>query len=130
VQKMVERQDSQFQPSTNFTCTGKVADFLNHKIMVQPLQLPQDYVFIIVTDTGVFHERSTTASISTLSKTTTPDEPSSANPFDRSKFLSPCKPVPKHPCTLTTTSSTKLSACSETSHVELYREISSVPIII
>ncbi|OAL42826.1 hypothetical protein IQ07DRAFT_525514 [Pyrenochaeta sp. DS3sAY3a] len=48
--KMAERQNTQFQPNTTFNCTGRVAGFLNHHIMVHPPQLPKDYVFIVVPD--------------------------------------------------------------------------------
>lgn len=35
----------------HFTCTGKVAGFLEHRIMVHPSNLAQDYAFIVVPDT-------------------------------------------------------------------------------
>ncbi|CZR50275.1 uncharacterized protein PAC_00147 [Phialocephala subalpina] len=55
--KMVERQDTQFQPNTAFTCTGKVAGFLGHHAMVQPPQLRQEYVFTVVPDTWTFLDK-------------------------------------------------------------------------
>jgi hypothetical protein len=55
--KMVERQDTQFQPNTLFTYTGKVAGFLNHHIMVHPPQLTEDRAFIVVPNTWTFFDK-------------------------------------------------------------------------
>jgi hypothetical protein len=48
--KMAERRDTQFQSNVLLTCTGKVAGLLDHRLMVQPPALGQDYIFIIVPD--------------------------------------------------------------------------------
>jgi hypothetical protein len=54
--KMIDRQETQFQQNTLFSCTGKVAGFLDHCNMVHPPQLPEDHVFIIIPDTWQFHD--------------------------------------------------------------------------
>ncbi|KAH7394608.1 hypothetical protein BKA66DRAFT_598445 [Pyrenochaeta sp. MPI-SDFR-AT-0127] len=87
--KMAERQNTQFQPNTTFNCTGRIAGFLNHHIMVHPPQLPQDYVFIVVPDSWSFLEKSSRDSLSTSPPTATSAKRSSSNP--RSKFMSPAK---------------------------------------
>ncbi|KAH8727318.1 hypothetical protein GQ44DRAFT_703892 [Phaeosphaeriaceae sp. PMI808] len=87
--KMAERQNTQFQPNTTFNCTGRVAGFLNHHIMVHPPQLPQDYVFIVVPDSWSFLDKSSRDSSLTSPPTTTPTKQSSSDP--RSKFMSPAK---------------------------------------
>ena len=98
--KMTERRDSQFQPNSMLSCTGKVAGFLNHKFMVQPPQLPQDYVFIVVPDTWTFHDKTTKVPTSAPSPITSLDKKSSTtDPFDKSKFLSPSKRLPRQPST-------------------------------
>jgi hypothetical protein len=87
--KMTERQRSQFQPNTTFNCTGRVVGFLNHDIMVNPPQLREDYVFIVVPDSWAFQEKSLRdySSTSSLSPTSAKRSPSDA----RSKFISPTK---------------------------------------
>lgn len=87
--KIAERQNTQFQPNTTFNCTGRIAGFLNHHIMVHPPQLPQDYVFIVVPDSWSFLEKSPRDSLSTSTPTTTSAKRSSSDP--RSKFMSPAK---------------------------------------
>ncbi|KAK4070013.1 hypothetical protein Purlil1_13589 [Purpureocillium lilacinum] len=57
--KMAQRRDSQFQPGSPFTCTGKVAGLLAHKLMRHPPTLEQDYVFIVVPDTWTFLDKAT-----------------------------------------------------------------------
>ncbi|KAF6525541.1 hypothetical protein HZS61_011336 [Fusarium oxysporum f. sp. conglutinans] len=71
--KMTERRDSQFQPNTQFTCTGKVAGLLDHRVMVQPPGFQRDYVFIVVPDSWTFLDKTTTP-------TTQPVLPLSAPP--------------------------------------------------
>ena len=89
--KMVERQDTQFQPNTGFTCTGKVAGFLAHHTMVQPPQLKQDYVFIVVPDTWTFLDKMSQAFTSTSPLSASLTKQTSTLPSTRSKFLSPSK---------------------------------------
>jgi hypothetical protein len=57
--KIIERQDTQFQPNTLFTCPGKVAGFLNHNVMVHPPLLAEDRVFIVVPNSWNFLDRAT-----------------------------------------------------------------------
>jgi hypothetical protein len=57
---MAERRDSQFQASAQFTCTGKVAGLLDHRVMVHPPGFKRDYVFIVVPDSWTFLDRTTT----------------------------------------------------------------------
>jgi len=87
--KMMERPNTQFQPNTLFHCTGRLAGFLDHRIMVHPPSLAQDYVFIIVPENWDFFAKSSKNTISTPSSTATPAKQSSADP--RSKFMSPSK---------------------------------------
>jgi len=63
--KMVDKPDTSFQPSTMFSCTGKVAGFLNHRNMVHPPLFPQDHVFIVVPDSWTFHDRPARSSVAT-----------------------------------------------------------------
>jgi hypothetical protein len=86
--KMMERPNTQFQPNTLFHCTGRLAGFLDHRIMVQPPSL-QDYVFIIVPESWNFFAKSSRNTTSTTSPTATQAKQSSADP--RSKFMSPSK---------------------------------------
>ncbi|KAM5358196.1 hypothetical protein ACJZ2D_015510 [Fusarium nematophilum] len=58
--KMIERRDSQFQPNTQFTYTGKVAGLLDHRVMVNPPGFEREYVFIVVPDSWTFLDRATT----------------------------------------------------------------------
>ncbi|KAH8723318.1 hypothetical protein GQ44DRAFT_710568 [Phaeosphaeriaceae sp. PMI808] len=73
---MAERQNTQFQPNTTFNCTGRVAGFLNHHIMVHPHNSHK--ITQIVRDSSL-----------TSPPTTTPTKQSSSDP--RSKFMSPAK---------------------------------------
>ncbi|KAJ4222258.1 hypothetical protein NW757_014420, partial [Fusarium falciforme] len=66
--KMTERRDSQFQANTQFTCTGKVAGLLDHRVMVHPPGFERDYVFIVVPDSWAFLDRATTVPLSTPPK--------------------------------------------------------------
>jgi hypothetical protein len=92
-----------------FSCTGKVAGFLSHKLMVQAPQMQQDYVFIVVPDTWIFHDKTMKAPISIPSQIATLDKKSStANFFDKSKFLSPSKRQPREPSTPTASAATVL----------------------
>ncbi|KAF2183607.1 hypothetical protein K469DRAFT_784848 [Zopfia rhizophila CBS 207.26] len=87
--KMMERPNTQFQPNTLFHCTGRLAGLLNHRIIVYPPNLAQDYVFIIVPKNWDFFAKSSRNTTSTTSLITTPTKQSSADP--RSKFMSPSK---------------------------------------
>ncbi|KAH7237905.1 hypothetical protein B0J15DRAFT_144028 [Fusarium solani] len=62
--KMAERRDTLFQNNVLLTCTGKVAGLLDHRLMVQPPGLAQDYVFIIVPDAWAFHDKGLSVSAS------------------------------------------------------------------
>jgi hypothetical protein len=55
--KMAERRDTHFQNNGLLTCTGKVAGLLDHRLMVQPPGLAQDYVFIVVPDSWTFLDK-------------------------------------------------------------------------
>ncbi|KAK7408802.1 hypothetical protein QQX98_009046 [Neonectria punicea] len=61
---MAERRDTQFQNNVLFNCTGKVAGLLDHRLMVQPLGLAQDYVFIVVPDSWAFLDKGLSVSAS------------------------------------------------------------------
>lgn len=88
--KMAERQTTQFQPNGILTSTGRVAGFLNHRAMVHPPQLPQDYVFIVVPDSWSFHEKLSRHSMSPTNPLTVAS--SQRLPSDpRSRFISPAK---------------------------------------
>ncbi|KAH6953993.1 hypothetical protein BKA56DRAFT_504195 [Ilyonectria sp. MPI-CAGE-AT-0026] len=63
--KMTERRDSQFQANTQFTCTGKVAGLLDHRVMAHPPGFERDYVFIVVPDSWTFLDKTTTAAAAT-----------------------------------------------------------------
>jgi hypothetical protein len=89
--KMVERRDTQFQPGTAFTCTGKVAGLLGHHTMVQPPQLKQDYVFIVVPDTWTFLDKMSRGFSLTSPPSASLTKQTSTPSSTRSKFLSPSK---------------------------------------
>lgn len=55
--KMAERRDTHFQAHIHFSCTGKVAGLLDHRLMVQPPGSHRDYVFIIVPDSWTFLDK-------------------------------------------------------------------------
>ncbi|KAH6961883.1 hypothetical protein BKA56DRAFT_623850 [Ilyonectria sp. MPI-CAGE-AT-0026] len=59
--KMTERRDSQFQTNTQFTCTGKVAGLLDHRVMVHPPGFERDYIFIVVPDSWTFLDKTITS---------------------------------------------------------------------
>ena len=88
--KMIERKESSFQSDVILTCTGKVAGFLDHRIMVNPPQLTEDHVFIVVPDTWTFHDKATSSSETTPAKAA---KQPPADPFDPARFMSPSKPV-------------------------------------
>ncbi|KAM4064174.1 hypothetical protein HRG_007178 [Hirsutella rhossiliensis] len=79
--KMAERRDSQFQTNISFTCTGKVAGLLDHRVMVHQPSSDRDYVFIVVPDSWTFLDKAaTTAAASALALTSPPKrQPSSAS---------------------------------------------------
>lgn len=101
--KMIERQETQFQPNTLFSCSGKVAGFLDHNIMIHPPQLTQDYVFIVVPDTWQFYDKTTLDSIFASSSASTPAKQPSKKMSGRSKFYSPSTPVTQQSTSPTTT---------------------------
>ncbi|KAK4078074.1 hypothetical protein Purlil1_12095 [Purpureocillium lilacinum] len=77
--KMAERRDTHFQPHIHFSCTGKVAGLLNHRVMVQPPGCDRDYVFIVVPDSWTFTDKSfTSAAASALPLATPPKRPISS----------------------------------------------------
>ncbi|KAK4058977.1 hypothetical protein Purlil1_14394 [Purpureocillium lilacinum] len=59
--KMAERRDTHFQPHNHFSCTGKVAGLLDHRVMVQPPGSDRDYVFIVVPDSWTFIDKAFTS---------------------------------------------------------------------
>ncbi|KAH6873613.1 hypothetical protein B0T10DRAFT_588669 [Thelonectria olida] len=79
--KMTDRQDTQFQANTMFTCTGKVAGLLDHRIMVHPPDLEHDYVFIVVPDTWTFLDKAIAASASSTPSLNTPSKRPSSGPL-------------------------------------------------
>jgi hypothetical protein len=91
--RMIERKETHFQSNALLSCTGKVAGFLDHRIMLHPPQLTQDYVFIVVPDTWQFHDKAGRDSISASPSVTTPAKQLSTDPFDPARFMSPSKPV-------------------------------------
>ncbi|KAH6866012.1 hypothetical protein B0T10DRAFT_554189 [Thelonectria olida] len=99
--KMTDRQDTQFQPKTMFTCTGKVAGLLDHHMMVHPPDLERDYVFIVVPDAWTFLDRAMAASDSSVPSLSTPSKRPSSSllPFNEAKamFTSPPKRTPHQP---------------------------------
>ncbi|KAH7033920.1 hypothetical protein B0J12DRAFT_679897 [Macrophomina phaseolina] len=91
--RMADKTDTHFQPNTLFSCTGKVAGFLNHRIMVHPPQLAQDCVFIVVPDAWTFCDKAALESMSVSASVDAPAKRASADPlaFDRMKFMTPSK---------------------------------------
>ncbi|XP_044717938.1 uncharacterized protein HRG_08580 [Hirsutella rhossiliensis] len=79
--KMAERRDSQFHTNISFTCTGKVAGLLDHRVMVHQPSSDRDYIFIVVPDSWTFLDKTaTTAAASALALTSPPKrQPSSAS---------------------------------------------------
>jgi len=88
---MAERKESQFQPNTFLSCTGKVAGFLNHDTMVHPPQPTEDYVFIVVPDAWKFHDKTPRESFSISPSSMTVGKKSPADPHGRKEFQSPPK---------------------------------------
>jgi hypothetical protein len=86
--KMADRQTTQFQPGTMFSCTGRVVALLNHQLMIQPPQLPQDLVLMVAPDTWSFFERPSRDFASTFTQVASAKS-SSSDP--RSKFMTPVK---------------------------------------
>ncbi|KJZ68636.1 hypothetical protein HIM_11975 [Hirsutella minnesotensis 3608] len=70
--KMAERRDSHFQANIHFTCTGKVAGLLDHRLMVHPPGFDRDYVFIVVPDSWTFLDKATTAATASALPLATP----------------------------------------------------------
>ncbi|KAH7302898.1 hypothetical protein B0I35DRAFT_455424 [Stachybotrys elegans] len=95
--KMTERRDTQFQTNSLLSCTGKVAGLLDHRLLVHPPPLEQDYVFIVVPDSWTFLDKSFTPSnpatpSAIASANRLPSSPSSApTSFERAmaKFTTP-----------------------------------------
>src|SRR5947207_2236045 len=119
---MIEKQETSFQPNTFYSCTGKVAGFLDHHIMVRPPQRIQDYVFIVMPDTWYLHDKAARDSIPTPPSVTTPAKQPSTNPSNRANFMSPstrATPQARAPTTNTApftgqtshTESTNLTPC-------------------
>src|SRR5436190_7195276 len=88
--KMIKRKESSFQSDIILSCTGKVAGFLNHYIMVNPPQLMEDHVFIIMLDTWTFHDKVTLSLEITPAKAT---KQPPVDPFNPARFMSPSKPI-------------------------------------
>lgn len=70
--KMAERRDTHFQAHIHFSCTGKVAGLLDHRLMVHPPGSDRDYVFIVVPDSWTFLDKATTTSATSGLPLTTP----------------------------------------------------------
>ena len=87
-QKMLDGGESPFQPGISFSCTGKVAGFLNHGIMVNPPHLKQDRVFIVVPDSWKFLSNASRPSRLFASPSLTKWV---EDPYDRSTFMTPSK---------------------------------------
>ncbi|KAJ3453747.1 hypothetical protein MRS44_018379 [Fusarium solani] len=92
--KMAERRDSQFQASAQFTCTGKVAGLLDHRVMVHPPGFKRDYVFIVVPDSWTFLDRTTTtATQPALPLSTPPNRQTSSATSAFQDMRAACYPV-------------------------------------
>ncbi|KAF1994408.1 hypothetical protein P154DRAFT_447673, partial [Amniculicola lignicola CBS 123094] len=61
-----------FQPNTLFHYIGRLAGFLNHRIIVYLPSLAQDYVFIIIPKNWDFFAKSSRNTILTVSLIATP----------------------------------------------------------
>ncbi|KJZ69030.1 hypothetical protein HIM_11573 [Hirsutella minnesotensis 3608] len=85
--KMTERRDSQFQPNSLFTCTGKIVGLLDHRIMTHAPGFEQDYVLIIVPDTWTFLDRVISNQASATQVMPTTPKPSMRNPSDYGEAL-------------------------------------------
>ncbi|XP_044714637.1 uncharacterized protein HRG_11672 [Hirsutella rhossiliensis] len=64
-----------------FTCTGKVAGLLSHRVMIHPPGSDRDYVFIVVPDSWTFLDKATSTAAASSSAISTPlkEKPSSAS---------------------------------------------------
>ncbi|KAM4055599.1 hypothetical protein HRG_008536 [Hirsutella rhossiliensis] len=86
--KMAERRDSQFHTNISFTCTGKVAGLLDHRVMVHQPSSDRDYIFIVVPDSWTFLDKTATTAAAmpalplSLSLHLAPSAESSAFGFD------------------------------------------------
>ncbi|EXU94843.1 hypothetical protein X797_012072 [Metarhizium robertsii] len=83
--KMIDRQDTQFQPGAPFTCTGKVAGLLDHALMARPPELERDHVLIVVPDTWTFLDRNAATSSSSVHQQLTPSKASTPAPSSLSE---------------------------------------------
>lgn len=91
-QKMMDRGNSPFWSGLFFSCTGKVAGFLDHRFMVNPPELEQDRVFIVVPDSWKFHNDANRPTSTSPSITRQP----AVDPYNRSAFMTPSKQrIPK-----------------------------------
>jgi hypothetical protein len=118
--KMADRKETHFQSNVLLSCTGKVAGFLDHRIMVHPPQLAQDFVFIVVPDTWQFLDKAGQDSISTplAPSVTTPAKKPPTDPFDPARFMSPSKPITRQTTTPTMTTRSTVTLSDQASHTE------------
>jgi hypothetical protein len=89
-EKIMDGENSPFRPNIFFTCTGKVAGFLDHGFMFNPPELEQDRVFIVVPDSWKFHNDASKPT-STLPSTTKQSAGPAMDPYDRTAFMTPSK---------------------------------------
>jgi hypothetical protein len=117
--KLIDRRETHFQSNTLFFCTGKVAGFLDHRIMVHPPQLTQDKVFIIMLDTWDFFKKAGRDSISTSPSVTTLAKQPFTNPSSQAKFMSPSNWATQQATTptMSTVSSTGQTSCTESTRL-------------
>ncbi|KAH6869548.1 hypothetical protein B0T10DRAFT_533801 [Thelonectria olida] len=142
--KMTERRDTQFQSNVLLTCIGKVAGLLDHRLMVQPPALRQDYVFIVVPDSWTFLDKGVpgpappTSSPGTEASAFCSSSPSHA-PLEafKAKFTSR-RPAATLPAATPTqalalggsTSSSQTSSVNHTPPAKRPRQTSASPIVI
>lgn len=81
--------DSPFQPNIFFSCSGKVAGFLDHGIMLDPPDFKEDRVFIVVPDSWKFHENANRPTRPVTSPLVTKQP--GVDPHNRSMFMTPSK---------------------------------------
>jgi hypothetical protein len=94
--RMMRRAESSFIANAPFSCTGKIAGLLDHRLMKTPPAREEDYIFIIVPDTWCFPERGAAtgaAGVATPAKTR-PDPSTTSDVM--AMFMSPSK-RPKTP---------------------------------
>jgi hypothetical protein len=119
---MIEKKESLFQPNTLFSCTGKVAGFLNHNLMVYPPQLTQDYIFMVVPDDWQFWDKKTldSISVSPSKKSTTPDQQPSTDPLDLARYMSRPRQTTQQPMTPTkaTITAASVTEVEQTSNID------------